>query len=227
MTKLDANLSRIVQGVIECGIFHVDFENPTTYTNGMRGPPYANFRDVQGYLQLRDLIVEALVSKLAPRLRGMRGNCAIAGIQSGIIPISTLVADRLGLSHFSVRKEPKQHGINRSIDGGNPAGKICFLLDDVVNNGTSMPKACKALEEAGANVICCGSIFTYKKDLSVVGRTLPTTDIFSLLTRQDFQGALIEAGILDEVGWDRLLAWRDNPEGWNADYVMGLRSSAD
>ncbi|MFZ5365374.1 MAG: orotate phosphoribosyltransferase [Patescibacteria group bacterium] len=89
---------------------------------------------------------------------------AVAGVTLGGDPLVTAVslASRSlekSLPALIVRKQPKDHGTSRWIEGlGNvSAGQSVALLEDVVTSGGSSLDACGKIEEAGLNVagICC------------------------------------------------------------------------
>lgn len=87
---------------------------------------------------------------------------AIGGLTLGADPIVCPVA---ALSHaegpklraFIVRKEAKEHGTGRQIEGNLPKGSRVIIVDDVVTTAGSTIKAIEAAEADGhtvAAVIC-------------------------------------------------------------------------
>jgi orotate phosphoribosyltransferase len=87
---------------------------------------------------------------------------AIGGLTLGADPIVCPVA---ALSHvegpplraFIVRKEAKEHGTGRQIEGNLPGGSRVIIVDDVVTTAGSTLKAIEAAEAQGhtvAAVIC-------------------------------------------------------------------------
>ena len=83
---------------------------------------------------------------------------AIGGITLGADPIVCPVA---ALSHlegpplraFIVRKEAKEHGTGRKIEGDLPPGSRVVVVDDVVTTAESTLKAIFAATEAGFHVV--------------------------------------------------------------------------
>lgn len=57
------------------------------------------------------------------------------------------------LTGFVVRKEPKQHGLTKLLEGVNPSGKRVAIVDDVITSGGSSLKAVNAAKNAGAHVV--------------------------------------------------------------------------
>jgi orotate phosphoribosyltransferase len=91
------------------------------------------------------------------RDRSVRAD-AIGGLTLGADPIVCPVA---ALSHlegpplraFIVRKEAKEHGTGRRIEGSVPAGSRVVIVDDVVTTAGSTLQAIRASEEAGLLVV--------------------------------------------------------------------------
>ena len=91
------------------------------------------------------------------RENGIRAD-AIGGLTLGADPIVCPVA---ALSHvegpalraFIVRKEAKEHGTGRSIEGSLAAGSRVIIVDDVVTTAGSTIKAIEAAEAAGHTVV--------------------------------------------------------------------------
>ena len=83
---------------------------------------------------------------------------AIGGFTLGADPIVSAVATvsyQLGkpLPAFIVRKEPKKHGEQKMIEGPFKTGWKVAIVDDVCTTGSSILKACRAVEEAGGKVV--------------------------------------------------------------------------
>jgi orotate phosphoribosyltransferase len=78
----------------------------------------------------------------------------VGGLTMGADPLAhgiAMVDERLGW--FSVRKEPKQRGLSRWIEGSRigPGDRV-LLVDDVVTTGGSIQQAYEHVVEAGASV---------------------------------------------------------------------------
>ena len=57
------------------------------------------------------------------------------------------------VSGFVVRKEPKQHGLSKQVEGVNPNGKRVAIVDDVITSAASALKAMEVARAAGAHVV--------------------------------------------------------------------------
>ena len=84
------------------------------------------------------------------------GATAVGGMTMGADPIAcAALAGGADVKAFFVRKEAKQHGLARRIEGPllGP-GERCMLVEDVVTTGGSTIRALDALREEGHDV--CG-----------------------------------------------------------------------
>ena len=82
---------------------------------------------------------------------------AVGGMAIGADPITGSVVCYSGLqgrevSGFIVRKEEKQHGTGRMVEGPIHSGQSAVILEDVVTTGGSSLKAIKLAKEAGLDV---------------------------------------------------------------------------
>ncbi len=86
------------------------------------------------------------------------GATAVGGMTMGADPVAcAALAGGADVKAFFVRKEVKQHGLSRRIEGPLlDADDRCLLVEDVVSTGGSTIKAIEALQEAGHEI--CGVV---------------------------------------------------------------------
>jgi len=84
---------------------------------------------------------------------------AVGGLTLGADPIalaasmaSHMANDSPTLKPFVVRKEPKDHGKGKQIEGGFQSGDRVVAIDDVITSGGSTLKAIDIIEKAGGEV---------------------------------------------------------------------------
>jgi len=83
---------------------------------------------------------------------------AVGGLTMGADPVSYAIAAASfgsdpAVDAFSVRKEPKDHGTGRVIEGNFKPGDRVVIVEDVITSGDSARKAAEAVERAGGNVL--------------------------------------------------------------------------
>ena len=93
----------------------------------------------------------SLVAAEAERL----GASAVGGMTMGADPIAcAALAGGADVKAFFVRKEPKDHGAGRQIEGpGLDPGERCLMVEDVVTTGGSTIKAIEVVRAAGHEVV--------------------------------------------------------------------------
>lgn len=83
---------------------------------------------------------------------------AVGGLTMGADPVACAIAaaslrsDR-PVNAFSVRKEPKDHGTGRLIEGNFASGDQVVVVEDVITSGESASRALAAVEQAGGKAL--------------------------------------------------------------------------
>ncbi len=82
---------------------------------------------------------------------------AVGGLTLGADPVAYAIAaasfaDGPAMDAFTVRKEPKQHGTQRLIEGNFAPGAAVVVVEDVITSGGSALKAIEAVTAAGGSV---------------------------------------------------------------------------
>ena len=101
----------------------------------------------EGFLALAELVAE--------QARGWEAT-AVGGMTMGADPIAcAALAGGARVKAFFVRKEVKQHGLARRIEGPSlDAGERCMIVEDVVTTGGSTIRAIEAVRDQGHEI--CG-----------------------------------------------------------------------
>ncbi|HUZ75308.1 MAG TPA: orotate phosphoribosyltransferase [Stellaceae bacterium] len=104
--------------------------------------------DPEGAALVADIIFGLLKSE--PAVEG------IGGLELGAVPIIATVCARSWperpINGFVVRKERKDHGTTKRIEGNFRANSTVVLFDDVTTKGGSVMQAVRAVREQGATV---------------------------------------------------------------------------
>jgi len=115
--------------------------------SGVLSPFYVDLRGIIAYPPILQAIAHRILAVLRP-LRFDR----IAGIPYAGLPIATAVSLAGNLPLLYARKEAKDHGIRRVIEGAFAPGETVVPIDDVITDGASKFEAAAPLLEAGLTV---------------------------------------------------------------------------
>ena len=96
-------------------------------------------------LLLRE-VAEAMVRLLPP------GCQVLGGMEMGGIPIVTVMSQLTGLPAVFVRKEAKEYGTRKAVEGGTVDGLRVVAVEDVVTTAGALVKGCMELRRAGGVV---------------------------------------------------------------------------
>lgn len=82
----------------------------------------------------------------------------VGGLTLGADPVAYAIAHAAALAGreldaFTVRKQPKEHGTGRRIEGGFRAESDVVVVEDVITTGGSALDAISAVEQAGGRVL--------------------------------------------------------------------------
>ncbi len=134
-------------------------------THSFKWNPQKGFRLASGlvspyYVDCRALMAQpgarSLVAELAwQKLRELQIDC-IGGLEIGAISIATSISDHGYRSipkrewrTFVVRKQAKDHGLGKMIEGAVQSGDRALIVDDVLTSGGSLLKAISVARDAG------------------------------------------------------------------------------
>ena len=119
-------------------------------------------RQADWYVDLRRVLLDGASARLAGRvmldLVDDLAFAAVGGLTLGADPVATAMMHAAAergrpLNAFIVRKEGKQHGLQRRIEGPDVAGRPVLAVEDTSTTGRSVLTAIDALSEAGADVV--------------------------------------------------------------------------
>jgi uridine monophosphate synthetase len=112
--------------------------------SGALSPFYVDLRVIISYPTILQAIARRILDLLAP-LTFQR----VAGIPYAGLPIATAVSLAGGFPMLYARKEAKDYGTKRVIEGKFAAGETVVLIDDVITDGASKFEAAEPLLQAG------------------------------------------------------------------------------
>jgi uridine monophosphate synthetase len=115
-----------------------------TLVSGQRSPIYLDFRLLVSNPQVLRKIAQAYAELLRPLAFDR-----LAAIPYAALPIGTAVAMEMMVPLVYPRKEVKEYGTGKGIEGDFERGERIVVLDDLITTGGSKLQAIAPLEEAG------------------------------------------------------------------------------
>lgn len=124
-----------------------------TLASGKKAKFYLDCRKITLDSEAAPLIGAGLLELMGPDLPDAVGGMAIGAdpITAAIVTLAGLNGKRL--KGFIVRKEAKEHGTGRDVEGPVVAGDTAIVVEDVVTTGGSALKAIEKAEAAGIRVL--------------------------------------------------------------------------
>jgi orotate phosphoribosyltransferase len=140
---------QLIEHISSEAVFHGTF----TLTSGKQANYYIDLRKVSLDYRVAPLIGQVMVELIAD----VPDVFAVGGLTMGADPIAAAVLHQgvaLGKQYnaFVVRKEPKDHGRGKQVEGPELEGKRVIILEDTSTTGGSPLKAAEALEKVGAEI---------------------------------------------------------------------------
>ncbi|MBT1018632.1 orotate phosphoribosyltransferase [Canibacter sp. lx-72] len=142
--------TKLIELIKSEAVFHGDF----TLTSGKKASYYIDLRKLSLDHRAAPLIGEVMCDLIAD----IDGVVAVGGLTMGADPVASAIMHESvkrgeNLNSFVVRKEPKNHGRGRQVEGPDVAGKRVVVVEDTSTTGGSPLKAIAALEKLGAQVV--------------------------------------------------------------------------
>ncbi|MDO4888875.1 MAG: orotate phosphoribosyltransferase [Actinomycetaceae bacterium] len=129
-----------------------------TLASGRTSDYYVDMRRATLHHEAGPLIGHVMLDLLEEAGCGAGVVDAVGGLTMGADPVATAImhaaASRgLDIDAFVVRKEAKDHGMKRQIEGPGIEGRNVVILEDTSTTGGSPIQALQAARTAGANVL--------------------------------------------------------------------------
>lgn len=147
-TELALELHKI--GVVKFGEF--------TFKSGIVTPMYCDHRILVSYPKTLKFVAR----QFAKMLEGLEYD-RLAGIPYAAMPIAGAVSLHLEQPWIFPRKEVKEYGTKKNIEGEYEEGEKVVVLDDLITNGDSKIEALLPLKQAGLVVTDFVVILNYEK----------------------------------------------------------------
>ncbi|MFN3680904.1 MAG: orotate phosphoribosyltransferase [Nitrospira sp.] len=145
---------QLVRAFHETQSFKWDPSNGFKLASGLMSPYYIDCRSLMAHPHARWLVAQMGYQLLQP----LTFEC-LGGLEIGAIAIATCLSDYALTAQpprawrtFVVRKQAKDHGLGKLLEGAAQRGDRAVIVDDVLTSGGSLLKAIAAARAEGLTV---------------------------------------------------------------------------
>ena len=139
-------MSELSEALKECGALQF---GEFTLASGAKSDYYIDIKKASTNPKVLRLIARLMAQKM--RDEGIQAD-RIAGVVLGSVPLATALSLETGIPYVMIRKEKKDHGTGKLIEGDLCSEDRVLVVEDVITTAGSSIKAIGTLREAGAVV---------------------------------------------------------------------------
>jgi orotate phosphoribosyltransferase len=152
-----ANHSRLVELIKELAVVH----GRVTLSSGLEADYYVDLRRATLHHEAAPLIGQVMLDMLDAA--GITDFEAVGGLTMGADPVGTAIMHQAAargrtVDAFVVRKQAKEHGMGRQVEGPDVRGRKVVVVEDTSTTGGSPLTAARALEAAGAIIVAVATV---------------------------------------------------------------------
>ena len=149
--------SRLVELIKELAVVH----GRVTLSSGLEADYYVDLRRATLHHEAAPLIGQVMLDMLDAA--GITDFEAAGGLTMGADPVGTAIMHQAAargrkVDAFVVRKQAKEHGMGRQVEGPDVKGRKVIVVEDTSTTGGSPLTAVKALEAAGAIIVAVATV---------------------------------------------------------------------
>lgn len=154
MMTHDTQRARLADLINDLAVVYGD----VTLASGITSNFYIDMRQATLHHEASSLIGHVMLDMLEEAGYSPEDIDAVGGLTMGADPVATAIMHAatsrgLDIDAFVVRKEAKDHGMKKRIEGPSIEGRNVIILEDTSTTGGSPLQAAEAAREAGAHVL--------------------------------------------------------------------------
>ncbi len=200
--KLVRDLGKILvkMNVIQFGTFKL--------TSGKLSSYYINLRAVPSFPDVFKEVIDCYIYTLKNKV-GLAGFDAICGIATAGLPFAAAVAYTLSKPLLYVRREKKEHGLSKVLEGVLYPGWRVLILDDLATTGESILTATRAVRSEGG-IVKDAVVLIDRREGAVRALLNECVKLHYFTDISELSEILFDAGLLDS---EQIKAIREQMRG--------------
>ena len=184
---------------------------PITFKSGIKSPVYCDNRRFPFWPEQWVKVIRGFEGLIAEREIAVD---VVGGVEAAGIPHSAALGFSMRTPSVFIRKELKEHGTKKRVEGGDVTGKRVVLVEDLVTTGGSSLAAIEALRAEGAVVTDCLAIISYDFPDAVHLFAMSGVRLHAATTFPVVLECALQQGLIDEDGAAVVRDWLDEPRSW-------------
>jgi orotate phosphoribosyltransferase len=184
---------------------------PIIFKSGIKSPVYCDNRQFPFWPEEWAKVIRGFEALIAERKIPVD---VVGGVEAAGIPHSAALGFSMRLPSVFIRKELKEHGTKKRVEGGDVTGRRVVLVEDLVTTGGSSIAAVEALRAEGADVSDCLAIISYGFPEAVERFEKAGVRLHAATTFQAVLESALESKMIDEAGAAVVRDWLKEPHSW-------------
>ena len=201
--------------LIEIGAINFSLTSPFKLSSGFLSPSYIDCRKIIAYplafKSITDMMIDTIKSDMAPQTPSY-----IIGGETAGIPFAAVIAQKMGLPLSYVRKQPKNYGKNKLIEGEILKGKNSLLVEDLMTDGKSKINFVNNIR--AHNIHCDLSLVVFKYNIfndATGDLERNNIDVHHLTDWEDVYNEMCNMNKFDPTILSEIRKFLDDPITWS------------